>query len=202
MPPLEPFLPLPGPADRIPLATQFRSTWLSSSVRALRARSLLDRYLDELPPQFHEPVLTSVVGVWLPIDVAIAHYAACDALHLASPELFEIGRETASQVHATVLSIAVRLAKGAGATPWTILGQLQRLWERIWIGGAVGAMKAGPKEAIVECVGWPCARFGYTRTAMRGVFAGLCELVSTRVYVTEMSRQCSPTRLTYRIAWA
>lgn len=197
-----PFLALPAPVDRIPIATKFRSTWLTSSLRALRARDLFPRYLAALPSEFHEAVLSSVAGTWLPMEVAMQHYAACDTLGLSPGELFDIGRETAVQVHATALSVAVRMARSAGASPWTIFAQLQRLWDRIWVGGAVGVLKAGPKEAITEIVSWPCARFAYTRGAMRGVLAGFCGLVTTRVYVTELARRCGPTTLGYRIAWA
>src|ERR1700691_3436528 len=111
-------LPFPAPKGEIPLVTQFRSTWLTSSLRALKARGQLEAYLALLPPEHHNAVLDSVAGIWLPVGVAIAHYEACDGLHISTAEAVAIGREVHSYAQATVFSLAVKLATGAGATPW------------------------------------------------------------------------------------
>lgn len=195
-------LPFPIERELVPIASQFRSTWLSSSLKGIRERGLLEKYLVFLPSIHHEPILHSIVGVWLPIEVAHAHYEACDRLELSDDEIYAIGAEIAERVHGTVLHTAVRLAKGVGVTPWTILPQLQRLWDRIWVGGGVAAFKLGPKEARIEIVGWPCARFRYTRIAMRGVISSLVALFCTRIWVQEIPSQCTSLRLAYRLHWA
>src|SRR3954470_3313458 len=83
----------PVPAPLVREATQFRSTWLTSSLRALRERQLLDPYFAHLPRSLHETVRASVAGTWLPIDVALAHYEACDSLKLPLSEQLAMGRE-------------------------------------------------------------------------------------------------------------
>jgi hypothetical protein len=198
----ETILALPSARQQVPLASQFRSTWLASSIRAIRDRHLLDTYLRHLPAQHHAPILESVAGVWLPIEVAMAHYEACDRLGIGPNELIEIGLDTARQVHHTILHTAVRLAKGAGVTPWTILPQVGRLWERIWVGGGVGVTKMGPKDARIEIAGWPCARYGYIRLALRGVILGIVELFCAKAFTREMTRLCTPTSLAYTVSWA
>jgi hypothetical protein len=188
--------------DEVPHTTQFRSTWLSSSLRALRERALIDRYLELLPKQHHDAVLSPVVGVWLPTEVAIAHYDACDALGLSDLELIAIGAEVGKHTQATVMGVAVSLAKGAGVTPWTIVTQLPNVWNRVWIGGAVAAYKLGPKDARIEIAGWPCSRMHYTRVAMRGVIGALVELFCQKAFVRDVPKICTPTTLGYRISWA
>jgi hypothetical protein len=184
------------------MASKFRSTWLTSSLRALKSRGRLEEYLRYLPRENHEMVMNSVAGVWLPIEVAVAHYDACDRLQLPPPELMAIGREVHSYAQATVFSLAVKLATGAGTTPWTVFTQFRRLWDRVWIGGGVGVFKLGPKEARIEVIGWPCSRSTYVRHAMRGVVGGMVELFSTKAYVTDLPKFCTQTRLAYRCAWA
>jgi hypothetical protein len=198
----EPFLPLPMARAAIPVATEFRSTWLTTSVRALRERNRLNDYLANLPKEFHAPVLDSVAGVWLPVRVAMAHYQAIDDLHLPVTEQLDIGIEVTRGVHGTVLGTIVRLAKGAGVSPWTAFSNLQRLWDRVWIGGAVGVWKLGPKEARLETIAWPPARIPYVRIGMKGVISGLTELFCKRAYVHDIPRLSTPTSLAYRVQWA
>jgi hypothetical protein len=204
MPSEEVLCPFPNglTRERIPVTVQFRSTWLSSSLRSLRERELIDRYLAILPPQHHEAVLSAVAGMWLPVEVALAHYDACDRLGLSNLDLLAIGSEVGKHAQGTVLSTAVRLAKGAGVTPWTIILRLPDVWKRTWIGGAVQIVKSGPKDARVEIAGWPCSRTVYCRVAMRGVITGLVELFCEKAYMKEVPALCTPMTLGYRISWA
>jgi hypothetical protein len=199
------FLPYPGPRQArsaVHMASQFRSTWLTSSIRALRERKLLDRYAQLLPAVHHEAVLGAVVGVWLPIEVALAHYAACDALELQTTDLIAIGRDATNHVHGTILGTFVRLAKGAGVTPWNVLVRLHDLWNRIWIGGGVSVVKLGPKEARIEIVAWPVANSRYCRVAMRGVVTSLIDLFCERSYAKEVTKFWTPTAVAYQVSWA
>jgi hypothetical protein len=82
MKPRETVLALPAPADRVPVATAIRSTTLVSSMAALRAAGLVDRYFGLLPAE-HAPVVRGLVaGEWLPMEVGMAHYGAVEALQL------------------------------------------------------------------------------------------------------------------------
>lgn len=192
----------PRPRSFVREASQFRSTWLTSSLRALAARNLLDAYYEHLPKSFHDAVQTSVAGVWLPIDVAIHHYQACDALRLSVAEQVAIGREVTQFAHRTAYSMALRLATSAGVTPWACFSIQERLWRQVWVGGEVSSSRMGPKEAKLELRGWPCARIPYCRLAMRGLLAGQTELFCQKAYVNEISAECTPTSLAYRVAWA
>ncbi len=199
----EVFLPFPGGSrERVPPTTRFRSTWLSSSLRALKERGRLDAYLKHLPRQHHESVLSTVVGVWLPIEVAVAHYSACDSLNLYPSEILEIGRQATEQVHGTLLGTFVRLAKGAGVTPWTVFARLHDLWSRIWVGGGVSVVRLGPKEARIEIEGWPCSASPYCRVGMRGVLPGVTDLFCSKSYVKEDASAASPHSVSYVVAWA
>lgn len=200
----EVIVPFPNGATRlsVPIATSFRSTWLSSSLRALRERRLLDRYLAHLPNEHHESVLSTIAGVWLPTEVATAHYQACDALGLSVEEQLAIGEEVGKHAQGTVLGTAVRLAREAGVTPWTIIARFPQVWARVWVGGGVAVFKLGPKDARLEIAGWPCASIPYLRTAMRGVTGGLIGLFCNKAFVTPIPKLCTATALAYRFSWA
>ncbi len=200
----EPLIPFADGVARsaVPLTTSFRSTWLTSSLRSLRARGLLDRYFELLPREHHDSVRGSVAGVWLPTAVAVAHYAACDAFELSDLELLAIGAEVSEHAYSTALAIAVRLAKGAGVTPWTVISRFPQMWSRIWIGGGVAIYKLGPKDARIEIAGWQCASCRYTKVAMRGVLGGLLELFCQKTFVNTIPQLCTPSTLGYRVSWA
>src|SRR5271165_4823087 len=90
--PEEAIVPFDTPRSEVPPVTSFRSTWLVSSVAAVRSRGLFERYLEGLPLRYHEVISGSVAGVWLPVEVAVAHYEACETLKLPPEEQLAIGR--------------------------------------------------------------------------------------------------------------
>ena len=187
---------------RVPAVTQVRTTLLASSVRVLRGQGLLDPYLALLPPDLHDPILSAVAGSWVPVSVAMAHYAAADGLGLSTQDQFENGRRVADQIQNTMLGTVARAAKGAGITPWTGLEYFQRLWDRMLVGGSGAVYRLGPKEARVECHGVPLVEYAYFRNAWRGMFAGSGALFCSKMFVTELPRGTREGPFALRLAWA
>ena len=56
------------PKHLVTPTTQVRSTWITSSLRAMRERDLLDRYYAVLPQELHDEIRGLVAGRWLPVD--------------------------------------------------------------------------------------------------------------------------------------
>jgi hypothetical protein len=194
-------VPLSAPRDRIGPVTQFRSTLLTSSLKSLRDRNLGEKYLALLPEKHHDAVRACIAGVWLPIDLGMAHYQACEALGLPLEAQLAIGQEVGLKIQGTFLGTMLKLATGAGVTPWLALGQYQRLWDRLMVGGGVVVTKVGPKEARLELVNVSLAGIPYFRTALRGVNTASCKLFCTAVYVEEVRKMCSPMSLGFKISW-
>lgn len=200
----EVFLPLHVPRSELAPTTQFRSTWVVSSQNTLRDRGHYHRYLELLPEAHHDALSMMIVGGWVPMDVAAAHYEACEALDLPASERVEIGRAVTKHLNQTLLSTAVRLASHSGATLWTPLAHFYRLWNRMFVGGGVTVFKLGPKEARIEVLGCTLAHIPYFRTGLQGVLLGIGALFSERVYVREVARVGSatpPTRIIFRGSW-
>ena len=181
--------------------TRFRSTWLASSLEALKSRDLLGDYLTYLAPEHHEAVLANVPGTWLPIGVAHAHYAAVDALPLRPAHQFAMGREVCQHMHASALRVVVRLARRSSVDPWTVLERAPRLWARIWDGGSLAVSRIAPRESWLELAGFSCAGYPYVRQALRGVFHGLVELFCARAELREVGARARHDRVTYRLTW-
>jgi hypothetical protein len=190
-----------GPG-KVSVATHFKSTWLTASIDGLKARGHYARYAELLAARHRETILHAIAGVWLPMEVAQAHYAACDALLLTQAEQVAMGREVLSRLRKTIFSLAFRAARDIGVTPWTLLKLLPAQFDREVRGGACGVFRVGPKDARIELIGFPLSSSPYTRAGLRGLAHGLCEPLCSKVYTQELRELCSATTIAYRVAWA
>jgi hypothetical protein len=178
-----------------------RSTLICSGLTELRQRGLFDAYVARLSPGPREIILTSVAGLWLPTDVALDHFRAVDALGLSAEQAFEIGAGSGKRIQQSVLSTLVRLAAGAGANPWTVFQNYERLWGRIFDGGTFHIDRHGPKEAVIEYANLPPCRYAYFRNAFRGANDAGLRLFSHALYVRELVGRATDEGMTLRVSW-
>jgi hypothetical protein len=178
-----------------------RSTLLLGAIDSLRDAGHGDAYFAALSPSLREAIATMVAGMWIPIDVAHAHYAACDTLGIPGEAATQIGRGTFAHTKGVLLGAAVGLARGVGVNPCTLAPHFQRFWLRGNDGGAIRAILKGPKEMQVDVVECPLLRSRYYRGALRGVFTGVMELVAQKVYMQERRTPHSDTAIAYRVQW-
>jgi hypothetical protein len=195
-------VPFPLPREQIARTTHFRSTWLGSSLQTLREVGHYPSYLAHLPESAREPIVEAVAGVWLPIDLGVAHYRACDSLGLGRHAAWDIGAIVSRRAQATSFAQITRLAKQADVTPWTAFTQLPRLWERIWRGGGVAVHRVGPKDAVIEIVEWSVAGIPYVRRGLQAVVHGIVEPFCAKAYVSEVAELASATSAGVRVQWA
>lgn len=174
----EVLIALPSSVSRV---TAIRSTLIQSSLDTLRRRNYFPRYLELVNPVHKRTLLETLAPEWLPLEVASAHYAACEALGLSHEELLAIGEDVGERIQGTFIGTLVRRARTVGLTPWVPLGQFQRLWERLINGGAVGLTRTGPKDCTVEFRLLDLCQFDYFRAAFCGVVASGIKLGAGRV---------------------
>jgi hypothetical protein len=194
-------VPFPKPRHHVQDAKHFRSTWLTASRQTLRELGHFEAYEGYVDPAYLARLRETVPGIWLPMDVARAHYEAADKLQLPTATLVDIGLAATRRANATTLSFMTRMAQSAGATPWTLLGQVQRLWSMTADDGAAVIARLGPKEARFECVGYPLADIHYNRVTMRGIIAAVVGLLCSKVYVNEIPPLCTRRSLGMRVSW-
>ena len=184
------------------LATEARSTILISGMQALRARGFGARYEAQLAPATHQRLSSLIAGEWVPIALALEHYSAADRLELDVATVEEIGGEVADRVNKSALSMAVKMSKQAGVTPWSAISLAHRIHDLNWRGGGdIAVWKLGPKEARYEMIQQPCASVPYFAASFGGFIRALCGLFCTRAYARRLPERCTSTRLAYRLAW-
>ncbi|HEY8042244.1 MAG TPA: hypothetical protein VIF15_20720 [Polyangiaceae bacterium] len=162
-----------------------RSTVILGSMAALRDAGHYDAWSAALAPEHRRTLVEAVAAVWLPLDAALAYYAACDSLHLSSDAVARLGGATFTRVQGTLLGTVLRMANGAGVTPWTVLPQLQRFWDRAYVGGGVQVTRRGPKDAQLVVARCALAESHYYRNALRGLTSSVLSLFCHKVYVQE-----------------
>jgi hypothetical protein len=195
-------VPYPDTLAKEPIATACRSTLLFTSLQAIKRHGYYDRYVQALSPRHLDTILSSAAGVWLPIDVGIAHYAACDSLDIPLDEQLAIGGEVVRAMQKTFLGGVLKSASsGIGISPITGLEKFTTLRSRSVQGGGARLVRLGPKDVRIDFVGERFAEVRYFRVAYRGFIQAGCEFFSRRAVVAELEAFRSPTTLGYRIAW-
>ena len=71
-------------------------------------------YLAALPAKFQPEVVGAVAGMWLPVEVAFAHYEACSSLKLSREARLAMGRAVEEKIARTLLGTTVRMAREVG----------------------------------------------------------------------------------------
>jgi hypothetical protein len=179
-----------------------RSTVLLGSVKAVRATGQFAAYERSLLREHKDTVLHAVAGTWIPVEVAAAHYDACDAAGFSEGAAFANGRHTFESAGNVIFGNVLTRAKSSGVTPWALLEQFPRFWERSYDGGAVGVNRVGPKEARVHILRSLLLESAYYRSALRGVVASAIDLLSVRAYVVEKPGLRPSGTVTLRVQWA
>jgi hypothetical protein len=179
-----------------------RSTILLGSLATVREHGRGADYEARLSSAHREILVNLVAGVWVPIDVAYAHYDACEYLGFSVDQQVANGRSTFDKTSGTLLGTVIRMAKEAGVTPWNIIPQYQRFWSRAYDGNGVACFKLGPKEARVEVAQNRLCDSRYYRNALRGLLLGVTELFCAKAYVSERSGMRMPMGSSFRLQWA
>jgi hypothetical protein len=191
---------LPFPSNLTPLRAA-RSTILLGSVGVIRASGRFDAYRAALPVEFHAPLFEAIAGTWTPLDAALAHYSACDSLGFSVDEQMKNGRGTFDRTGATLFGTMMRMAKGAGVTPWTFLPHLQRFYDRGYDGGGVAVYKMGPKEALLHAAESGLCESRYFRNAVRGLLVAVFEMFCRKAYLVELPQPSGKRSMSIRMQW-
>ena len=197
----QPIVPLPDTRERIPLVRQVRSTLLSSSLQSLKDHGAAEQYFAALPREHHDAILSLVAGVWVPVDLAIVHYVTCDGLKLDAEKSEAISNDVAKRIHGSVLATVIRMTTGTGVTMVNGLQQVQRLYSRVFVGGAIGAYLLGPKEARLDFAGFQLAQIPYFRNGLRNSAKASLELFARTLFVREVSERTTARAVSYRLSW-
>jgi hypothetical protein len=184
-----------------PMLVQVRGSLLVSSLQSLRELDYFPRYIAHLPVAFHEPVLYALASTWLPSELAVAHYAACDEMELSEQEFERVGEYMAKRMFGTLFATVLRSSRlvGANVGPLATLRNYDRLWERLLQGGSCTVCQTGPKDVSIESRGVPMFRYRYFRFAYMNLIRGAGLLFGRTVYTRVL--RSSDTALKLNFSW-
>ena len=182
--------------------TGVRNVLLQASLAELKAHGHYERYAMEIEPGALELLLSSLAPGWISVQLAMAHYEACEKLNLSREEFEAMGERVGDRVQETVL---VSSAKKEHAEPydlWLALPSLHRMWPRLFQGGSVQITKIGTKEKLLEERGFVLTRYHYHRqghlAALRSTYGALgVHLTTTKI----VSYDAGHDEMVIRVAW-
>jgi len=199
----EVLIPFPETLADAPSTTHCRGMLLTASFNAIKSQGHQERYLAALPPQYVTPITTGIASEWIPMEVALAHYRACDTLGLSTEETMTNGGSVVMNLQRTFIGSALKKAAvEAGVGPLFGLQKFASVYYRSMKGGGGRIVRVGPKDVRMEFVGQPLSSVRYFRVSYRGFIQAGCAFFARRAVVAELATYLSDTTCAYRVAWA
>jgi hypothetical protein len=161
--------------------TAVRNVVVQLSIAQLRAHNLYERYAEVIAPNVLEELLARLAPGWIPVELVLGHYHACEQLGLSSDELTKLGARTGDRLQETALVSVAKKVRSPDFDLWTAVGSLYRMWPRLYQGGSVQIVKVGPKTKVLEQRGFPMNRYAYFRHAQLGAIAAAYTALGARI---------------------
>ena len=181
------------------IATAARGTLVLSALAGLRDNEVFTPFLEQLGDLQRAQLLAASALSWIPIEQLLELCLAVDRLKLTDGQIAQIGGFAARSIAATILSTLLR---SAGATPWTVLASVDRVWDRFYAGGAVTVVRVGPKDVWIELRGLPHAVSPYCRASTQAFFQALAaNLVRSTYARPARAREPMPTSFAFTLSW-
>jgi hypothetical protein len=182
--------------------TAVRNVLLQTSLNELQAKGHYDRYVQLIAPDTLEQLQTFLAPGWVPIEIAHAHYAACERLGLTSEQTDRLGTRIGERLQQTVLVSYAKTARDPAFDVWKLMPSLYRVWGRVYQGGSVQITRLGPRESLIEQVGFVLNRYAYYREAQARAVPAAYTAVGARVTRFGIERYDPATdELVFHLAW-
>lgn len=177
-----------------------RSTIVCASLLGLGDEGLKAAYLERLPSEHHAAMGALTAGQWMPVELALEHYRACDRLEVDDEAIERMFRNADGRLRGTIISTIASLTSVTGVKPWLLLGHHARVWERLFQGGGVRVARLGPQVAQVEARGLPLLRVPYFAKGIRLLHVLAYERFCAQVAVDTYPGPDAESLL-YRVRW-
>ncbi|MFO0660403.1 MAG: hypothetical protein U0165_11320 [Polyangiaceae bacterium] len=199
--PEEPLYTLPTSQFTTPPLVAAKGSVLFTTWKLYRERGWFSRYVDALPRQYRDNVMSTSVADWVPLPHLQAHYDACEALNLSIDEQIEVGRVVADAVHGAFLNTLSKMAGKLGISPWIPLAQCNKLWQRSWQGGAMMVYRCGERSARLELWSVAVAQSSFHRVSMRGATLAGVEPFCGHLDIFEIPEKRTHNSYALKLVW-
>lgn len=182
--------------------TAVKGMLLQFSIAQIKHYGYYERYAQFIAPGLLGELLSHVASSWLPVELAMAHYEACDKLRLNASEVARLATRVGDHLQERSYVSAAKKDRPPDFDLWTETPALHRMWDRLYQGGSVQVVKMSPKHQLLEQRGFPMNRYAYYRDAqiavVRTAYSGL-GLRLSRLEVVSFS--AARDELVLRVAW-
>jgi hypothetical protein len=193
--------PLPEPHE-LKIVSHIRGTLLVASRTQIRSSGRFDAYERLLASSTRRSLEEVVPASWLPIDLAVEHWDAIDRLDIPEAEVLELTSAAARQTQGVLLSTLSKMAQTGGLTLWSAVPLSGRVWERMFVGGALAVAREGPKDAVVVVAGHPLIRSRYHRLGIGQHLTNAVHfVVGKRAYVRQRHADPEGGRAEFLVLW-
>jgi hypothetical protein len=168
--------------------TGVRNALLQSSLAEVREHGYFERYSRHIPPAALQELSSNLGPGWVSIDLAHAHYGACDAMELTADELDGIGQSVGQRVRDTSIVVAGTKNPDEAFDLWASVKQLHRVWRRIYQGGSVQITRLRTTEQLIHFRGFSLNKYHYFRHANLAAIKSVHEAVGVHVESARMIR--------------
>lgn len=188
---------VPHDESRGPLSA-VRRMLVHSSISELQQLGVYERYC-ELVDRAALARINQLIGPgWMPVELALAHYDACDQLRLSDAIV------TAAGVRAGENLSSALLVAGLGVqdrSPWSFIGAFSRMGRRIYEGGSAQYVKLGEKILEIEHVRNPLFSFHYYRVAHGGFLRKSFGSLGADIHEVTFAPYRAEGQIEVRLSW-
>ena len=189
---------------QIPRITHVRGILVAGSRAGLQSIGVYDRYVELLPAAHKDALLYYVANSWLPLEVTLAHFEACDRLGLARSHFDAIGGALADRLAKTFMGAALRTVRSMGADGqlvWAV-SRTDRFLRRVYMGGGCTVEQRGPKDIVLQLNGVPFAGSAYYQGVLLSQTRALLGMMCRRLFAQIVpSRPLSRESLAIALSW-
>lgn len=179
-----------------------RNVLIQSSLAELRTLGHYAAYEGLIQRQVLDRLIeASLAPGWIPVELAHAHYEACDRLKLTVEQLGEMGNRVGERVQAALLVSLAKKVRQLDFDLWSEIGPLHRMWARVFDGGSVQICKLGSNDELVEERGFSLFRHAYYREAHLAVLQASHRALGVDAKASIASYNPRSDDLTVRITW-
>ena len=177
-------------AGEIRPVTAVKFLLMQSSIAQLEQGGLFARYAEVVEPKVLARIRSGLASEWAPVELAEAHYQACDGMGLSDEQLRGVGQRVGDRLQETTL---VWSGKGRPAVDvFEASKALIRMWPRHYQGGSVQAIKLGPNNLLYELCSFRLNRFRHYRVGQLAVFRAAYEAIGVQLQSARILSYSAP----------
>lgn len=193
---LVPHDPARGPLSAV------RRMLVHSSIAGLQADGLYELYSSLVPASSLAEIHALIGPGWMPVDLALAHYTACDRLGLSEKQILSYGMRAGDEMGNALLLANNQPSVPGAESVWAKILAFSRMGRRIHEGSSAQYVKLGENALLIEHRGNPMFSISYYRTAHLGFLRNTFNRVSIQVTDLKLSPyRSSDAHIEARISW-